>query len=233
MAKHIIRISPLLLGQIGDAAAALLEGSLIVQFAGTCVAYSDAKEWNVTHAIISNSLAVSCPEQRTIRNRRVDAVMHAEGLTHVGWLRQASADCPLSSLDLETQRVYEAHLPDAFAAMLDMGPHSSGPVVYFYCLADPRATKLDAGYNAFVAAQHVVLDTSVPYSVVQVSLGSSAEPTQRTQQPSCCGSDPNSSSRSSQCSNSYASSMHEHQTMSKHPSTLLSADDESLSMALL
>jgi hypothetical protein len=77
----------------------------IVQFAGKCMTYNDATEWNVTHAILSNSLAVSSAETRLKRNEQVDAVMHEHGLVHIGWLRQASKLCPLSTLDLDTQRV--------------------------------------------------------------------------------------------------------------------------------
>lgn len=77
----------------------------IVQFAGKCMTYHDATEWNVTHAILSNSLAVSSAETRLKRNEQVDAVMREHGLVHIGWLRQASKMCPLSSLDLDTQRV--------------------------------------------------------------------------------------------------------------------------------
>jgi hypothetical protein len=77
----------------------------IVQFAGKCIVYDDAKEWNVTHAILSNSLAVSSAETRLKRNEQVDEVMARKQLVHIGWLRQASKSCPLSSLDLDTQRV--------------------------------------------------------------------------------------------------------------------------------
>lgn len=73
-------------------------------------------------------------------------------------------------------QVYEEHLPDSFAAMLDMGSADAGPVVYFYCLSNPEASPADASYNAFAAAHHVVLDSSVPFSVVEVSL--TAEPAQ-------------------------------------------------------
>lgn len=70
-------------------------------------------------------------------------------------------------------QVYEGHLPDAFAAMLDMSQGDAGPVVYFYCLSSPRAAPSDHGYNAFAAAHHVVLDTSIPFEVTEVSLGGS------------------------------------------------------------
>lgn len=82
----------------------------IVQFAGKCMTYNDATEWNVTHAILSNSLAVSSAATRLKRNEQVDAVMHEHGLVHIGWLRQASKLCPLSSLDLDTQRVCFRHI---------------------------------------------------------------------------------------------------------------------------
>jgi hypothetical protein len=77
-------------------------------------------------------------------------------------------------------QVYEDHLPDAFAAMLDMSQRVAGPMVYFYCLSNPKAAPNDIGYNAFAAAHHVVLDTSVPFQVVEVSLSGSPPPdTQR------------------------------------------------------
>ena len=68
--------------------------------------------------------------------------------------------------------MYEDHLPDSFAAMLDMAHGDSGPVVYFYCLSSPAAAQAEAGYSAFAAAHHVVLDTSVPFGIVEVSLSS-------------------------------------------------------------
>lgn len=67
-------------------------------------------------------------------------------------------------------QVYEEHLADSFAAMLDMAHPDKGPIVYFYCLANPSAAATDASYNAFAAAHHVVLDTSVPFVIVEVSL---------------------------------------------------------------
>ena len=73
-------------------------------------------------------------------------------------------------------QVYEDHLPDSFAAMLDMAHGDAGPVVYFYCLCSPSAAQAEAGYSAFAAAHHVVLDTSVPFSVIEVSLSSAAAP---------------------------------------------------------
>jgi hypothetical protein len=72
-------------------------------------------------------------------------------------------------------QVYEDHLPDSFAAMLDMGRRESGPVIYFYCLSNPAAATLsDSGYNAFAAAHHVVLDTSIPFSVVEIKAAQAA-----------------------------------------------------------
>jgi hypothetical protein len=59
--------------------------------------------------------------------------------------------------------------------MLDMTQSESGPVVYFYCLSNPTASPSDASYNAFAAAHHVVLDSSIPFAVVEVSL-SAEEP---------------------------------------------------------
>ena len=73
-------------------------------------------------------------------------------------------------------QVYEEHLPDSFAAMLDMAQGESGPIVYFYCLSNPKASPQDPSYNAFAAAHHVVLDTSVPFAVVEVSLQRSCAP---------------------------------------------------------
>jgi hypothetical protein len=67
-------------------------------------------------------------------------------------------------------QVYEEHLSDSFAAMLVVEPANNGPVVYFYCLANPSAAATDTTFNAFAAAHHVVLDTSVPFIVVEVSL---------------------------------------------------------------
>jgi hypothetical protein len=152
--KNIVRMSPALLGRIGETANGVTEGSLvrgghactqrmlfaagacrtdwclrwpkpaahsaahlaspapevrlhlqIVQFVGTCTHYNQDLEWHVTHAILSNSLAVSSNETRAQRNEQVDDVMRKHALTHIGWLRQASVNCPLSTLDLDTQRV--------------------------------------------------------------------------------------------------------------------------------
>lgn len=77
----------------------------IVQFAGQCVSFNDGQEWHVTHAVISNSLEVLEPAARAAHNRSVEELIRSENLTHIGWLRQASAACPLSSLDMDTQRV--------------------------------------------------------------------------------------------------------------------------------
>jgi hypothetical protein len=93
--------------------------------------------------------------------------------------------------------VYEAHLPDSFAAMLDLREDSSrtvaagsgasssgrssfsdddaGPVVFFYCLADAAAGRGDAAFNALIPAQHVVLDTSVAFTVVRVLFNEPAD----------------------------------------------------------
>ena len=76
-------------------------------------------------------------------------------------------------------QVYERHLPDAFAALLDLpeGGHAHmgvEPMVYFYCLAHSGHPGFHgATGDAFVAAQHVVLDSSIPFDVVKVSLPSS------------------------------------------------------------
>jgi hypothetical protein len=80
-------------------------------------------------------------------------------------------------------QVYEEHLSDSFAAMLDMSHPGNGPIIYFYCLANPTAAATDAAFNAFAAAHHVVLDTSVPFVIVKVSLeqGSSIADCQGTE----------------------------------------------------
>lgn len=65
-------------------------------------------------------------------------------------------------------QVYEKHLPDAFAALLDLSPGAQEPVVYFYCLV--KAEYSNSSSDAFVAAHHVVLDSSVPYTMIEVSL---------------------------------------------------------------
>ena len=83
----------------------------IVQFVGRSIPYNQDVEWHVTHAILSNSLAVSSNESRSQRNEQVDDVMRKHQLTHIGWLRQASVNCPLSTLDLDTQRVGRSPLP--------------------------------------------------------------------------------------------------------------------------
>jgi hypothetical protein len=81
-----------------------------------------------------------------------------------------TAACWLSahaaSADHVNVQVYEKHLPDAFAALLDLTSNVDEPVVYFYCLV--RASHFCG--DAFVAAQHVVLDSSVPYNIIEVSL---------------------------------------------------------------
>lgn len=64
--------------------------------------------------------------------------------------------------------MYEKHLPDAFAALLDLSPGAAEPVVYFYCLV--KAAHSNSNSDAFVAAHHVVLDSSVPYTIIEVSL---------------------------------------------------------------
>ena len=108
----------------------------IVQFAGKCMTYHDATEWNVTHAILSNSLAVSSAETRLKRNEQVDAVMHEHGLVHIGWLRQASKMCPLSSLDLDTQRVcfYLAHVPQRLLGPVCVASEGCASLVFDCCL---------------------------------------------------------------------------------------------------
>lgn len=88
----------------------------IVQFAGQCVTYNDGAEWHVTHAVVSNSLEVLEPAARAAHNRSVEELVKANNLTHVGWLRQASAACPLSSLDMDTQRVRRPLPPSVSAA---------------------------------------------------------------------------------------------------------------------
>lgn len=65
-------------------------------------------------------------------------------------------------------QVYEKHLPDAFAALLDLSPGAQEPTVYFYCLV--KAAHSNSTGDAFVAAHHVVLDSSVPYHIIEVSL---------------------------------------------------------------
>lgn len=168
--KQFVRISPILLGKIGDLAACLTKGSLIVQFAGRRVSFNDGDEWHVTHGVVSNSTNVVGPEERAAHNQQVEKLMHSQSLTHVGWLRQASSGCPLSSLDLETQRVYESHVPDSFAAMLDMSDAegtAAGPRVFFYCLANRGAPRGDPHFNAFCAAYHIILDSTVPSNVVK------------------------------------------------------------------
>lgn len=90
-------------------------------------------------------------------------------------------------------QVYERHLPDAFAALLDLPDGNQAqmgdePIVYFYCLAHSG----HAGFqgqtgDAFVAAQHVILDSSIPFDVVKVSLpgsrGDCAEAAAQSVQP--------------------------------------------------
>lgn len=90
-------------------------------------------------------------------------------------------------------QVYERHLPDAFAALLDLpeGSHTQTgdePIVYFYCLAHSgHAGFQGATGDAFVAAQHVILDSSIPFDVVKVSLpgsrGDCAEAAAQSSQP--------------------------------------------------
>ena len=83
-------------------------------------------------------------------------------------------------------QVYEKHLPDAFAALLDLSPGAQEPVVYFYCLVKPAHS--NSSSDAFVAAHHVVLDSSVPYTVIEVSLpdlGKASSPADEQQQQQC------------------------------------------------
>jgi hypothetical protein len=77
----------------------------VVQFVGKAMAYSDATEWQVTRAILSNSMAVSTPEGRNTHNQRVDALMREHRLVHIGWLRLVSKANPLSCSDVNTQLV--------------------------------------------------------------------------------------------------------------------------------
>jgi hypothetical protein len=84
---------------------------------GKARVYSDATEWQVTRAILSNSMAVSTPEGRLKHNQRVDALMREHGLVHIGWLRLASKANPLSCSDINTQQArstgYTRQLRDA------------------------------------------------------------------------------------------------------------------------
>ena len=77
----------------------------VVQFAGTCVTYNDATEWNVTRAFLGSSAEVTCNTIRQRHTRVVDSVMHAHGLLHIGWLKPAPVQRGASSLDLHTQQV--------------------------------------------------------------------------------------------------------------------------------
>jgi len=86
----------------------------IVQFAGVCARFDDCDEWHVTHAVLSNSLDVVDMDARHAHNCEVEAVVRLNGLSHIGWLRQVSNDCPLSALDIDTQgvRVQGLEWPD-------------------------------------------------------------------------------------------------------------------------
>jgi hypothetical protein len=69
--------------------------------------YSDATEWQVTRAILSNSMAVSTPDGMRKHNQWVDALMQKRGLVHIGWLRVGSGpECPLSPRDITTQQAW-------------------------------------------------------------------------------------------------------------------------------
>ena len=81
----------------------------IVQFAGSFVQFDEEGEWHVTHAVVSNSLDVVDAEARQSHNRGVQQVVRDGGLSHIGWLRQVSDECPLSALDIDTQRVRSAY----------------------------------------------------------------------------------------------------------------------------
>lgn len=101
-------------------------------------------------------------------------------------------DSPASGTSSRAQ-VYERHLPDAFAALLDLPEGNQAhkgdePIVYFYCLAHSgHAGFQGPSGDAFIAAQHVILDSSIPFEVVKVSLpgscGDNAEAAGQSVQP--------------------------------------------------
>lgn len=60
-------------------------------------------------------------------------------------------------------QVYQAHVADAFAAMLDVSAESSkGPCLYFYCLQGSHA---NLGHT-FTPAHHMILDSTIPFTLI-------------------------------------------------------------------
>jgi hypothetical protein len=77
----------------------------VVQFVGKPITNDDATEWMVTRAILSYSVAIASSERIRKHNQRVNALMRAQGLVHIGWLRVVAQGGPLSLADVNTQKV--------------------------------------------------------------------------------------------------------------------------------
>jgi hypothetical protein len=73
-----------------------------------------------------------------------------------------------------TVQIYEKHLIDAFAALLDISPGNQEPMVYFYCLGRASHSGGSGRHSSsgvmLVPAHHVILDTSVPFSIKSFDL---------------------------------------------------------------
>jgi hypothetical protein len=73
-------------------------------------------------------------------------------------------------------QVYEKYSKDAFGALLDVYSEYEHPMVYFFCLAARRDH--DSGNTSsesLVPCRHVIIDTSVPFSIQEVDVGNSPE----------------------------------------------------------
>jgi hypothetical protein len=81
-------------------------------------------------------------------------------------------------------QVYEKHLKDAFGALLDVYSGCGQPMVYFYSLADSSGDGSGStSCDVFVPARHVIMDTSVPFSIDIVSLANAPDTPEVDPQP--------------------------------------------------
>jgi hypothetical protein len=81
-------------------------------------------------------------------------------------------------------QVYEKHLKDAFGALLDVYSGCGQPMVYFYSLADSSDdVSSSKSSDVFVPARHVIMDTSVPFSIDIVSLANALDTPEVHPQP--------------------------------------------------
>jgi hypothetical protein len=64
-------------------------------------------------------------------------------------------------------QVYQQSFSDAFAALLDLPPGTSQPMVYLYCLAEVMYADGQRA-DVLMPAQQVKMDSSVPWDILNV-----------------------------------------------------------------